>query len=248
MAKLRVVYRCTDCGDRLPEVGRASAARARHGTPWSKMSRAPIPPSRRPLIGPASVATPIGRDHIARSAARERRASASSTGCSATASSRVRSCCSAASQASASRRCCCNWLAPWPTRTLYVSAEESAQQVRLRAERLDVIRPDLWLLAETVLPHIVAAIDDRPAQPGRHRQHPDRRRPRARLRARQRRAGARLRARLVHEAKTRGIPVVLVGHVTKDGGLAGPRMLEHVVDVVLASRATGTTRCACSAR
>ena len=39
--------------------------------------------------------------------------------------------------------------------------------------------------------------------------------------------------RLVHEAKSRGMPVVLVGHVTKDGGLAGPRMLEHVVDAVL---------------
>ena len=41
-------------------------------------------------------------------------------------------------------------LASWPGRTLYVSAEESAQQVRLRAERLGALRPDLWLLAETV--------------------------------------------------------------------------------------------------
>src|SRR4029453_15651038 len=39
--------------------------------------------------------------------------------------------------------------------------------------------------------------------------------------------------RLVAEAKARGLPMVLVGHVTKDGGLAGPRVLEHVVDTVL---------------
>jgi DNA repair protein RadA/Sms len=39
--------------------------------------------------------------------------------------------------------------------------------------------------------------------------------------------------RLVREAKARGVAVVLVGHVTKDGGLAGPRVLEHLVDTVL---------------
>ncbi|MEO6570603.1 MAG: ATPase domain-containing protein, partial [Ilumatobacteraceae bacterium] len=48
-------------------------------------------------------------------------------------------------------------LAAWPGKALYVTAEESAQQVRLRAERLDAVRPDLWLLAETALPHILAA-------------------------------------------------------------------------------------------
>jgi DNA repair protein RadA/Sms len=124
-------------------------------------------------------------------------------------------------------------LAAWPHRTLYVSAEESAHQVRLRAERLGALSPDLWLLAETAIPHIVAAIDEvRPtlvvvdsvqtvaepelgSAPGSIVQV---------------RACA---ARLVHEAKTRGIPVVMVGHVTKDGALAGPRTLEHVVDVVL---------------
>jgi DNA repair protein RadA/Sms len=124
-------------------------------------------------------------------------------------------------------------LASWPGRTLYVSAEESAQQVRLRAERLGALSPDLWLLAETAMPHIVAAIDDvRPSlvvvdsiqtvaepelgsAPGSVVQV---------------RGCA---ARLVHEAKTRALPVVMVGHVTKDGSLAGPRMLEHIVDVVL---------------
>ncbi len=124
-------------------------------------------------------------------------------------------------------------LASWPGRTLYVSAEESAQQVRLRAERLGAVHPNLWLLAETALPYIIAAIDevqptlvvidsiqtvadpDLGSSPGSVVQV---------------RGCA---GRLVHEAKSRNVPMVLVGHVTKDGGLAGPRTLEHVVDVVL---------------
>lgn len=124
-------------------------------------------------------------------------------------------------------------LASWPERTLYVSAEESAQQVRLRAERLGTVPPHLWLLAETSLPRIIAAFDEvRPtlvvvdsiqtvgdpelgSAPGSVVQV---------------RGCA---ARMVHEAKSRGVPVVLVGHVTKEGSLAGPRTLEHLVDVVL---------------
>ncbi len=123
--------------------------------------------------------------------------------------------------------------ATWPARTLYVSGEESAQQVRLRAERLGAIGPNLWLLAETSLPHVVAALDtvqpdlviidsiqsiadpDLGSAPG---------------------SVVQVRGcthRLVAEAKQRAIPMVLVGHVTKDGGLAGPRVLEHVVDTVL---------------
>ncbi len=123
--------------------------------------------------------------------------------------------------------------AAWPTRVLYVSGEESAQQVRLRAERLGAVGPNLWLLAETSLPHVVASFDtvhpqlvvidsiqsvadpDLGSAPG---------------------SVVQVRGcthRLVTEAKQRGIPMVLVGHVTKDGGLAGPRLLEHVVDTVL---------------
>jgi DNA repair protein RadA/Sms len=124
-------------------------------------------------------------------------------------------------------------LAGWPGRTLYVSAEESAQQVRLRAGRLDAVRPNLWLLPETSLPNIVAAIEelkpevviidsiqtvadpDLASAPG---------------------SVVQVRGcahRLVQEAKHRGVTMVLVGHVTKEGGLAGPRVLEHVVDTVL---------------
>ncbi len=121
----------------------------------------------------------------------------------------------------------------WPGRTLYVSAEESAQQIRLRADRLGVGQPDLWLLAETSIAGIVAAIErvdpqvvvvdsiqtvadaDVGSAPG---------------------SVVQVRAcahRLVAEAKARRVSMVLVGHVTKEGSLAGPRVLEHLVDTVL---------------
>ena len=124
-------------------------------------------------------------------------------------------------------------LAAWQGRTLYVSAEESAPQVRLRAERLGALQPDLWLLAETLIPHIITALDE--VQPSlvvvdSIQTVADPELGSAPGSVVQVRGCA---SRLVHEAKSRGVPVVLVGHVTKDGGLAGPRTLEHVVDVVL---------------
>ncbi|MEZ5219622.1 MAG: DNA repair protein RadA [Ilumatobacteraceae bacterium] len=126
------------------------------------------------------------------------------------------------------------FVAQWHGTVLYVSAEESAQQVRMRADRLGALREGLWLLAETDLTATLAAIaevspslvvidsiqtvadPELSSAPGsvvqvRECAH-----------------------RLVQEAKRRGIVVVIVGHVTKDGGLAGPRVLEHVVDTVLA--------------
>ena len=117
---------------------------------------------------------------------------------------------------------------------LYVSAEESTQQVRMRAERLGAIRPTLWLAAETALPHVLDAIDEvAPAvvvvDSIQTVHHPDvGSAPGSVSQVRE------CAARLVGAAKARGIAVVLVGHVTKDGGLAGPRVLEHVVDTVLA--------------
>jgi len=115
-----------------------------------------------------------------------------------------------------------------------VSAEESAVQVRGRAERVGSLRGELYLLSETSLPSIVArseelapdvlAVDSvqtvvDPDQAG------------AAGSVSQVREGAQ---RLVRLAKECGTSVLLVGHVTKDGGLAGPRLLEHVVDTVLA--------------
>ncbi len=78
--------------------------------------------------------------------------------------------------------------------TLYVSAEESATQVRLRAERLDAIRPDLWLHAETSLPHVIKAIDEIQPAAGRDRLDPDDGRPRPLVGSGLGRPGAWLRA------------------------------------------------------
>jgi DNA repair protein RadA/Sms len=119
-------------------------------------------------------------------------------------------------------------------KVLYVSAEESKQQVRLRAERLGTLRPSLWLASETSLPHILDFIDE--IEPTvvvvdsiQTVHHPEiGSAPGSVSQVRE------CAARLVTAAKSRGIAVILVGHVTKEGGLAGPRVLEHVVDTVLA--------------
>ncbi|MFH5821973.1 DNA repair protein RadA [Georgenia sp. AZ-5] len=115
---------------------------------------------------------------------------------------------------------------------LYVTGEESASQVRLRAERIGALTPHLLLAAETdlatVLGHVDnadpallvvdsvqtiadSAVDGSAGGVGQVRA---------------------VTSSLIHLAKTRGIPVLLVGHVTKDGSIAGPRVLEHLVDVV----------------
>lgn len=116
---------------------------------------------------------------------------------------------------------------------LYVSAEESAQQVRLRADRLDAAAGDLYLLAETEIDAVLQAVEEvQPAliivdsiqtvytpdissAPGSVSQVRE------------------TAARFMSLAKSRGVSVVLVGHVTKEGSIAGPRVLEHMVDAVL---------------
>jgi DNA repair protein RadA/Sms len=117
-------------------------------------------------------------------------------------------------------------------RVLYVTGEESAAQVRLRAERIGALRPRLLLAAETDLATVLGHVDQ--VQPdllvvdsvqtiasdavegsaGNVSQVRE------------------VAASLIRVAKARGMATVLVGHVTKDGGIAGPRVLEHLVDVV----------------
>ena len=117
-------------------------------------------------------------------------------------------------------------------RVLYITGEESAAQVRLRAERIGALRPRLLLAAETdlatVLGHVEAVAPDLlvvdsvqtiaseavEGSPGNVSQVRE------------------VAASLIRVAKARGMATVLVGHVTKDGGIAGPRVLEHLVDVV----------------
>ncbi len=116
---------------------------------------------------------------------------------------------------------------------LYVTGEESAAQVAARAKRLGAVSERLHLLAEASLPRILTVLADQrpslcvvdsiqtmtdlasPSSPGSVTQVRD------------------CATLLVQAAKTLGVTVVLVGHVTKEGSLAGPRVLEHVVDTVL---------------
>ncbi|TDB90422.1 DNA repair protein RadA [Actinomadura sp. 7K534] len=116
---------------------------------------------------------------------------------------------------------------------LYVTGEESAEQVRLRADRVGAITDGLYLAAESELSAILGHIDavepellvvdsiqtigtsEVDGAPGGVTQVRE------------------VAANLIRVAKERGITVVLVGHVTKEGAIAGPRLLEHLVDVVL---------------
>jgi DNA repair protein RadA/Sms len=118
-------------------------------------------------------------------------------------------------------------------RVLYVSGEESVQQTALRAERLGVKTKELLVLAETELERILAAAES--AQPAVLAVDSVQTVHAASLESVPGSLGQVREAagRLLTFAKTRGVPVILVGHVTKDGGLAGPKTLEHVVDAVL---------------
>jgi DNA repair protein RadA/Sms len=127
-------------------------------------------------------------------------------------------------------------------RTLYLTGEESASQVRLRADRTEAIEDELYLAAETDLAAVLGHVEQvRPALlvidsvqtisagdvdgvPGGVTQVKE------------------VAAALIRMAKLRNSTVVLVGHVTKDGSIAGPRVLEHLVDVVLHFEGERTSR------
>jgi DNA repair protein RadA/Sms len=118
-------------------------------------------------------------------------------------------------------------------RTLYITGEESASQVRLRADRTGAVQDELYLAAETDLGAVLTLVEqvrpellvvdsiqtiaapDSDGVPGGVNQVKE------------------VAAALIRVAKTRNITTMIVGHVTKDGSIAGPRVLEHVVDVVL---------------
>ena len=118
-------------------------------------------------------------------------------------------------------------------KVLYVSGEESAQQIALRAKRLDLNAREVHLLPEIQLEKIQAVVSrERPdvvvidsiqtvyseqltSAPGSVAQVRE------------------CAAQLTRQAKSSGVTIILVGHVTKEGALAGPRVLEHIVDTVL---------------
>lgn len=229
MGKSRVIYRCSECGGATPKWG----GRCVVCSAWNSLVEEHDAPAPAAPTGPSSPATPISE--VADGGARpcptgiaevDRVLGGGVVPGSVTLLG--------GEPGIGKSTLLLQLLAHWPGRTLYVSAEESAQQVRLRAERLDAVRPDLWLLPETSLPAIVAAIDD--VQPtlvvvDSIQTIADPAVPSAPGSVVQVRACAQ---RLVAEAKRRDLPVLLVGHVTKEGGLAGPRALEHIVDTVLA--------------
>ncbi|MBQ9467422.1 MAG: DNA repair protein RadA [Clostridia bacterium] len=118
-------------------------------------------------------------------------------------------------------------------KVLYVSGEESKWQLKYRAKRLEVFSPDLYVLTETnierileecarvspgylIIDSIQTVFDPRVASaPGSVSQVRE------------------STLRVLTAAKSRGISVILVGHVNKEGGIAGPKVLEHMVDAVL---------------
>lgn len=118
-------------------------------------------------------------------------------------------------------------------RTLYVSAEESPEQIKIRAERLGVKSDEIVLLPETSLEGIISVAEDlKPkiivvdsiqtifsleltSAPGSVSQIRE------------------CSTKLMFFAKKQGVPVFIIGHVTKEGAIAGPKVLEHIVDTVL---------------
>jgi DNA repair protein RadA/Sms len=118
-------------------------------------------------------------------------------------------------------------------RVLYVSGEESVQQVQLRAQRLDAVHAAILMLAENDLDAIcdtITAESPRLAIVDSIQTVTDSSLNGSAGSVTQVRESA---ARLMRLAKESGIPIFLVGHVTKEGAIAGPRVLEHIVDTVL---------------
>lgn len=127
----------------------------------------------------------------------------------------------------------CRMLSAGNMKVLYVSGEESARQIKMRAERIGEFTDNLYLFSETCMGTVLQAVEDvQPevvvvdsiqtmmeenvdAAPGSVSQVRE------------------ITSTLLHLAKSKNITVFIVGHVTKEGNVAGPRMLEHMVDTVL---------------
>lgn len=124
-------------------------------------------------------------------------------------------------------------LASQGRKVLYVSGEESAEQIRLRADRLGSLHEELSVLSETDLTVVEDVLNEAPPHlvvidSIQTMYHPDiTSAPGSVAQVRE------CTGLLMRVAKERGIAVVIVGHVTKSGAIAGPRMLEHMVDTVL---------------
>jgi DNA repair protein RadA/Sms len=120
-----------------------------------------------------------------------------------------------------------------PYSTLYVSGEESAQQIKMRAERIQPDNESCYIVTETktqhIFQHIVSVQPDIVVIDSIQTLHSDLLESSAGSISQIRQTTA----ELIKFAKETATPVILIGHITKDGTLAGPKILEHMVDTVL---------------
>ena len=124
-------------------------------------------------------------------------------------------------------------LTPNSLRTLYVSGEESAEQIKMRAMRIGIANEECTVFTETLLENIVAQIEESDPDiviiDSIQTMHTDLVESSAGSVTQIRECAA----TLLKVAKTRGTAIFIIGHITKDGTIAGPKILEHIVDVVL---------------
>lgn len=232
MAKTRTIYRCQSCGAAHPKwAGQCGAC-----DEWNTLvEEVEGPKSATPYVGPAAKAVPLTSIDASEAQARQTwvsefdrvlggglvPGSVTLLGGEPGIGKSTLTLQLLGSVASSGRR------------GLLVSAEESPQQVQLRAGRLGAQRDGVWIIAETALPAILGAVaevqpdllvvdsiqtvfdPELDSSPGSVTQVRE------------------CAHALVLAAKASGVATVLVGHVTKEGALAGPRVLEHVVDTVL---------------
>src|SRR5919106_1849929 len=232
MAKAATVYRCGECGWSTSKwVGRCGECQA-----WGTVEEAGLPARRTVSPGQVSEsARPIGAVELAAARSRPTRVDEFDR---ALGGGLVQGAVVllAGEPGVGKSTLLLEVAARWATeagRALYITGEESAAQVRLRAERTRALADELFLAAETDLAAVLGQIDQiqptlvvldsaqtvtNSAVDGA--------------------AGGVTQVRevasaMIRAAKDRGMATILVGHVTKDGSIAGPRVLEHLVDVVL---------------
>ena len=232
MARAKSVYVCSECGasalqwfGACPACGAAGTLSETLAERASAHRYAPPVPAAAPVPLAEIETRELGRaaERHRRARPRARRRTGRGTGGAARRATRE----------SASRPCCCNASRRLKSSSLYISGEESAEQIALRARRLALPAGRVRLLAEIQLERIVAALEaERPqvavidsiqtlyseqmqSAPGSVAQVRE------------------CAAQLTRVAKRNGTAILLIGHVTKEGAIAGPRVLEHIVDTVL---------------
>jgi DNA repair protein RadA/Sms len=129
-----------------------------------------------------------------------------------------------------------------PAKVLYISGEESPNQIRERAQRLSIQAKNLWLVPEVNLERILAVIaNEKPALviiDSIQTVHSDEYQSSAGTITQIRECAA----MLIREAKQQNVILMIIGHITKEGALAGPKALEHMVDTVLQFEGEGYQR------